>query len=178
MIRRHFLHGVATSVLLSLSGCGSRHSSDAEFIEWFKKNESDFLRLQQMALEENAVEQIARHFCRDTAGNTHNHPSVPHGFSLERWDVYRKLFKKLGLDAGIFIQRPDSRWIPNSVMMGSSTAGISISGSEKGYLWSGTTPEPLVEHLDHPLPPEGGEPWKYMGFMPFKPNWYLYYWST
>ncbi|MBM1173389.1 hypothetical protein [Microvirga arabica] len=164
--------------MLSLPSCGSPHDSDAEFIAWFLQSEGDFIRLQEMALEETAVEQIASDFCRDPTGNTHTYPSIPQGFSLERWDVYRRLFKKLGLDAGISIHGPDSQWIANSVMMTASTAGILISGSEKGYLWSRTAPEPLVERLDHPLPPEGGKPWKYLGFMPFKPNWYLYYWST
>ena len=178
MIRRHFLRGMASSALISLSGCGWPHNSDADFIAWFQQNEDAFIRLQHMALEETAVEQITEHFCRDIAGDTHKYPTAPYGFSQERWNAYRELFRKLSFDAGIHIQGSDSQWIPHSIMMTASTAGLSISGSEKGYLWSRTVPKPLVERLDPPLPTDGGNSWKFLGFKRFKPEWYLYYWST
>lgn len=178
MIRRHFLHGLAASTLLALSGCGFRYRSDAEMLAWLHQNEREFIRLVKMALEETAIEQVAPDFCRDIAGHAHSYPASPDGFSRERWESYRDLFKALRLEGGIFTQGPHSQWIPNSVMMTAEASGLAMSGSSKGYIWSQNVLEPLLERLDPLFLPTGGDSWDYMAYRRIKPEWYLYYEAT
>jgi hypothetical protein len=173
MLRRRFLQGIIGSTLLSLSGCGFFHRSDAELIAWFNQHESEFMRLVKM-------EQVAPSFCRDLAGHSYIYPKSPNGFSLDRWESYRDLFRVLRLEAGVFIQGQDSQWIPNSIMLTAEASGLSVNGSAKGYVWSvQTVPKPLVERLDPPLPRKGrsiGD--DYIGYRRIKPDWYLYYESN
>src|SRR4051812_43218800 len=124
MKRRQFLRYMVAGSLMSLHGCGPPHATDEERIDWFHKNEADFVRKNQMALQETGVESVSDEFFRDLTCRAHRNPESIDGFSRQRWEIYRALFRSLRFDAGIDISGPDSRLLPNSVMMVANTAGI------------------------------------------------------
>ena len=99
---------------------------------------------------------------------TFNYPQTPSGFTVERWNDYRKLFKLLRLEMGIEFWNRDAVWLH------ATSLGIVVSGSTKGYVWSTRSLEPLVSSLDPPLPAEGELPGDdYIAYRAIDESWYL-----
>lgn len=112
------------------------HPTDEVMVRNFLDHEKDFDRLAAMAKQDAKMERIAADFTR---------PESEPSFTKERWDEYRLLFKKLGLDAGI--EREGE--LPGALICIASTRGLSITGSGKGYACLPQEPTPLVDSLDH-----------------------------
>ncbi|MBB3021470.1 hypothetical protein FHR70_004566 [Microvirga lupini] len=137
-------------------------------ISWFRRNETLFNRLVEMARSESTVRRVAADFLR-TETEAFEYPQVPEGFTLERWNNYRKLFTKLRLEEGIEF------WNRDAVSLYATSYGIVVSGSTKGYVWSAHSPKPLVDSLDPPLPVEGELPGDdYAAYRAINGNWYIF----
>lgn len=155
--------------ILPLSACSLVHASDRRMISWFRRNEALFNRLAEMARSEPIVRRIAADFLK-TETETFDHPQVPDGFTIERWNDYRRLFTKLRLEEGIGF------WNRDMISLYATSFGIVVSGSTKGYVWSARPPKPLVSSLDPPLPAEGKLPGDdYTAYQAIDGNWYLFF---
>ena len=64
------------------------------------------------------------------------------GFSQERWNEYRDMFSKLGLKGGLAWSRD------HSIFLTASAKGLTIHGSEKGYVFSAKPLSPTFDSLD------------------------------
>lgn len=160
-------------LLVLLGGCDfiddTPHPSDNDLIEIFQKNEADFEKLIQMAKEDSEFVRIAPDFTwhKDNASVPRDVLNLP----SERFDEYRKLFRKLELKAGIINSQPKDVWFV------SSAKGLVTGGSSKGFMFLTEEPFPLVESLDEPdwnRPELKGRKSKIL-YRKLKDNWYLYY---
>jgi hypothetical protein len=167
--RRSFLATLAALPVLPLSACSLVHASDKRMISWFRRNEGPFNHLVEMARNESIVRRVAADFLK-TESDTFDYPQVPEGFTIERWNHYRRFFTKLRLREGIEF------WNRESVSLYATSFGIVVSGSTKGYVWSARPPKPLVNSLDSPLPAEGELPGDdYVAYRAIDDNWYLFF---
>jgi hypothetical protein len=86
-------------------------------------------------------------------------PGIQVGLSKQRWDDYRSLFKKIGLDAGI----ERSGQLDEKIYFIVNSRGMSYAGWQSGFVWSPI--ENLVsQHTDS----------RPVAYKLLKPNWYLY----
>jgi hypothetical protein len=142
--------GVCALVGLPLAaGCdllwSGAHPPDAALIRNFREHEADFKRLLAMSNEDAKVIRIAYDFTRLENNWSWPRPESELGFSRQRWDEYRALFAKLGLEAGLERAAGDDG---AAVYLTASALGLGISGSSKGYLYMTTAPEPLLDSLN------------------------------
>ena len=131
-----------------LIGTSSPHSPDSALIKKFSENESDFNLLMKMAGEDAKASIIRMGFVG--LENKGAWPPAIYldedkvwprseselGFSQQRWDEYRRLFKKLHLHG---INRKHE--MPDAVFFTSSMDFSSLDGyeeavTEKGYVYS------------------------------------------
>jgi len=138
--------GVGTVVLVGVS---SSHASDSVMIKKFIRHKADFNLLVKMASEDSRASFIGSHFV-----GLENEGAWPPtiymdedkdwprsesemGFSRQRWDEYRKLFKRLNLQYGIDRKHemPDAVFFTSSMDF-SSLDGYEEAVTEKGYVYS------------------------------------------
>jgi hypothetical protein len=140
--------------------------TDAELSERLVDHRKDFEQLVAMARADKELVRIAPDFTWTTTSVAWPRPASELGFTTQRWDQYRALFKKLGLEAGI-LRPPDHR---EDVYLLVQTKGLIIGGSVKGYANSDTTLEPQCQSLDKlEAIPENEN-----CFKPLGDKWYLY----
>ena len=146
----------------------SSHPSDAALEEVFGRNEEKFNSLIHMSRADAKVVRIAPTFTWLDDNARWPRAESELGFSVERWDEYRQLFKELGLKEGI--QRE-----PNGdvIQFIASSEGLLTAGSGKGYIYSTRELSPLYDSLNEPPPTEG----KYV-YKRLKEHWYLFYYSN
>ncbi len=166
------MNAIILVLALFLAACNSpsesHHPSDEELLQNFQHHEPDFNKLITMANEDAKVIAITNDFTWLDNNMSWPRPDSELGFSRERWDDYRKLFKELGLTSGIN-RRED---IANVVFLVASAHGAVLRGTEKGYAYSPKEPHPLVESLDRiNVPVRNMVPI----YKRLKGNWYLYY---
>ena len=140
--------------------------TDVELTKRLKDHREDFEQLVAMARADKELVRIAPDFTWTTSSVAWPRPASELGFTTQRWDQYRVLFKKLGLEAGI-LRPPDHR---DDVYLLVQTKGLIIGGSVKGYAYSDTALEPHCGSLDKPeVIPENE-----ICFKPVGGKWYLY----
>lgn len=147
------------------------HPSDSKLVKHFLDHEKIFNQLIEMSNQDPKVVRIADNFTR--LKNNWNWPRSDNelGFSKERWEEYKLLFKKVGLEAGL--TRQITKTDDVIIFFTISANGLSVSGSEKGYVYSLAELGPLYNSLDHLSQkdiPQGTPAYKRL-----KEHWYLYY---
>jgi hypothetical protein len=140
--------------------------TDAELSQRLVQQREDFEKLVTMAQEGNEVIRIAPDFTWTTSSMGWPRPESGLGFTVERWNAYRRLFQALGLEAGIL--RPWDH--PNAIYLIAQTRGLSVAGSCKGYAYSNIPLEPRCESLDR----DRGSSETGICFKPLGREWYLY----
>jgi hypothetical protein len=154
---------VAFAVLsLQLFGCG--HSSDADLVRNLQDHRSQFDRLVALFQTAGGLQYV------DTRTAYWRGPGVPHTKAerQRRVSECRRLLRELGLSNGIE-RRFGATWITTS------TVGLAVSGSAKGYVYADRPPGELVKGLDNYHSHEvGGDVFRHV-----EGKWYLYYsWET
>ncbi len=137
--------------------------SDDEMIRNFQNNEDDFERLRKMAITDSEVMRIDSDFTWLKDNVSFPRPKSDKDLSEERWNEYRKLFKKLKLDNGIV--NYESKKI------------IFFSVGAKDYMYATEEPSPILDSLDQPNFKRSefeGKSSKTL-YRKLKGNWYLYY---
>ena len=137
---------------------------DAELSKRLAEHRRDFEQLVSMARADKELVRIAPDFTWTTSSVAWPRPDSQLGFAPARWDEYRRLFRGLGLEAGV-LRPPDHR---DAVYLLVQTKGLVTGGSTKGYAYSDTALEPRCESLDAPLRDEG------TCFKPLDDRWYIF----
>lgn len=107
--------------------------SDVELVRKFEDNRSDFDRLVKMSDEDGRVIRIAYDFTwvhgERISGEMGG--DRPIGFSEQRWDEYKQLFRKLKLKKGLSRSETGSL-----IFLLADTKGLVTGGLQKGYMFS------------------------------------------
>jgi hypothetical protein len=148
------------------------HPSDDELIRNFQKSEADFNKLIAMSNEDPKVIRIASDFTRLENNWQWPRPESELGFSKQRWDEYRVLFNKLGLESGISRESDSERTI---IFLTASSKGMTFRGSSKGYAYSEQELSPLFDSLNqNPVDPQKRQKHE-AAYKKIKDHWYLFY---
>lgn len=125
--------------------------TDAEMERNFSENRDDFVKLAKMFEQDTGLQRIDHDWTHVDGQSQSSRETGEPGLTEERWDEYRALFRKLGLQNGI------NRDVLHSetIMFFYFAKGLSVSGVSKGYYYS-TRPmnckvareEDLNKHLD------------------------------
>ncbi|MEJ7577790.1 MAG: hypothetical protein WKF74_12400 [Pyrinomonadaceae bacterium] len=157
MLQFRFLFFIS---VLFLVGCGSRHPSDQVLEQRLRSREAEFERIVAMLGEDSDVVRLSNDFVFMSEGSRRS-------LSEERLSEYRRLFRELGIEAGMH------RDGANTMRLIASSRGLLMVGSEKSYVYSSAEPSPLVESLDAVIRKDGGD--QAPVYKRVSGNWYLYY---
>ena len=111
------------------------HKSDQQMIQDFLKNENKFYNLLNMVSHDEGLNRVD-----DNWYDPENLDSI--NISKERIELYRQLFKELGIPRGFY------RYSNGDVEFISSSQGVAVSGSSKSFIWHQKKPSHLVESID------------------------------
>lgn len=114
---------------------------DSYLEQIFRENKADFEKILRMSSEDAAVTRIAYDFTH-VSGIGSSSDSGEIGFSEERWDEYKTLFKKLKLEKGI------NREEDGTVAFFAFSRGLAVSGLGKGYLFTKRNKDCSATSLD------------------------------
>lgn len=109
----------------------------------FQLHESDLNNLVGMSNEDSKIIGIANDFTRLENNWDWPRPESEIGFSRQRWDEYRRLFKKIGTKYGI------NRGEEGSISIPMSATGMATGGAQKGYSYISKKPSLVVGSLDN-----------------------------
>lgn len=146
------------SAMLFLGACCL--PSEKALSRKFHSHRSSVEKILAMASEDDHVTRIAPEFTWLEDDVSWPRSGSKLGFSEEKWEEYRRLFKEAAVPDGIV--RRDS-----AVYFLVETCGIVGSGRTNGYVYSETLPSPILESLRE-LREEG------TGYVPLEGNWYLF----
>jgi len=145
--------------------------ADTRLREDFLRNLSGLETLRAMAEEDSHVVRIAADFTWLDSTVAWPRPNL--GFSNERWDSYKALFKKLSLPEGL-VRDQD---FPGAIFFIAESHGRCVGGLSAGYVYS---PGPLSPDVD--FPKEGliaaiakSTRQNAIVFQHLKDNWYAFY---
>lgn len=144
-----------------LSGCGLESEEDLR--SNFAANREAIGQILKMQHEDSDVVRIAPEFTR--LKDNWAWPREDVGFSEERWERYRKLFKEAGITDGI-----DSN--DGNVFFYVSSQGLSVTGTSRGYAHVKDTPRSVVANFERCPRREG------ICYVKVEDNWYLFEWVT
>ena len=139
--------------------------NDAELSQRLVDHRKDFEQLVAMAKADNELVRIAPDFTWTTSSFAWPRPDSELGFTPQRWDEYRQLFRALGVEGGIVRPLDDGEVVYLLV----EGKGLIIGGSVKGYAYSETPLEPRCDSLDNPEAVHTET-----CFKPLGGKWYLY----
>jgi hypothetical protein len=126
---------IAILAVLSLLwwGCDPHRPNDQSLELRFYKHRSDFERLVAMMDEDWKMSRIASDFTATQDNGAWPRPESEWGISRARWDEYRKIFDRTGLDGGTTRREKSS-----DVMVDVWSWGIVPAESAISYLHCGT----------------------------------------
>ena|SRR5436190_10901143 len=159
MARRLGAGAAAASALFLLFACRPPHPTDAALRATFARHRLDFERLLGMFHGDAGLTRVGSGFTRP------EDPSTV-GVSAARLAEYHRLFGALGLADGIERGPGDEIWFR------ASSSGLAISGSGKGFVWTRSSPDPLVDRLDGYRSADGRS---FTAYSRIDGDWYLVY---
>lgn len=178
-----------------LVNCGSfgneaPHIRDEVLLKNFQENKADFDLLAQMAEQDSNMVRIADDFTWTNESATYPRPESELGISNERWEEYKKIFRKIKLDNGIRNYQSDQGVVYDTkaeknisvssgyqfkqVFLYASRQGLVTGGSSKGYAYLKEKPEIVVDSLND-FQFEKSEERRLVAYKQITENWYLYY---
>lgn len=153
--------GVTTVALIHRSPLASL-VPDAKLRDSFYANQGDFNKLVLMSKQDRPLIRVTDDL---TLMQTDSGVKKNAGLPEDRWQEYRVLFKKLGLEEGL--ERTDA--IPSALLLYARCEGSAIDADCKGLAYSEIPLSPLATSLDELRP-------GYV-FKQLCPNWYLVRWG-
>lgn len=160
--------GVVLFILcLNIAGC-VRHT-DAWYGRQFKSHAAESNRIVQMAHEDNQVVRVSPEFTWFENDVRWPRPISELGFTPERWNEYRQLFRLVGSDTGF--SRPKIAGRRQLLLVAVETSGVAAGGSEKGFAFCDLNPTDIVHQGS-----DGGDVNKRsrFRFSHIEGNWYVY----
>lgn len=171
MIRMRVCCIVVTAVL---TACGGSHPRDAELLHSFAEHRKDLDQLVQMFQADKGLGRV---------GGTFTRPEDPGkvGLSPQRIAEYRRLCTRVGapdciegydatFDRLYGSVHPGRTEAKDPIWIHVSSAGLAVSGSSKGFLFSASPPFEVVTDLDGLRPVKSGT-W----LRRIDGPWYLYF---
>lgn len=162
---------VSVLTVVGPTNAASQNRTDASLRALFFAHRADFEKLRAMAEKDVHVTRIAPDFT--WLDDNVAWPRKDIGFSVERWDAYRALFRRLELPTGI------SRGVnPPRIIFPVVVEGLVPTGDTKGFVYSQAPVSPLVRSLDKRLPNklwDGPDRSHVLVYEPLEGHWYLYY---
>lgn len=162
-------------VLMPIAACGPSlfswedHPSDAELLKRFQENEDIFDRLVQMSDSDSQMWRIDPTWTAVEGNRLQSEV----GFSEDRWNQYRELFKKIDLKSGL-----TRRTCPGGtvILLTAHSRGMVNRGDSKGYAYAEHPLSPTFESLNRfPYFGQQNAPESGIAFRNIKDNWYLFY---
>lgn len=149
------LLGMAVAPWLSLGS----HASDDEMIVSFREHRAEYEQLLRLFQEHKKLSSMDE--------STGSLPSAKKaGLSSGQAESYRRLMKELGVQS---IERYFGK-----ILFVTSTKGLAVSGSMKGYVYAKKAPSPLVENTEGDAIEPVGENYRHI-----EDGWYVIYeWDT
>lgn len=144
------------------------HTSDEILLKTFRENRADFELLARMAKQNSNMVRIADNFTWTKDSAAFPRPESELGITNERWEEYKRLFRKLGLTNGILNYQPDK------IYFTASSQGLLTGGSSKGYAFLREEPALLSDSLDNYDFNNSKKETNFV-FRRLEGNWYLYY---
>jgi len=161
------------AAVVALCGC-SRHPSDERLLEAFREHRSELEQLIRMFQHDKGLGRVGENFTRpDDPGRV--------GVSNERISEYRRLCAAIAAPACIegYDAAFDKLYGPtqegrtefkNPIWIHVSTAGLAVSGSSKGFLYSAAPPFEIVGDLNSVAPNRSGTWLRHI-----EGPWYIYF---
>ena len=149
-----------------IAGCGPNHQNDKKLIDNFTAHEGEFEKLVLMLRTDKKLKRID-----DTWTSPEDTTSV--GVTRERVAEYRSMFSTLGIPRG-FVASHD----PEDFQFIASTAGISVSGSCKGYCYRESAPSAPDRILSDLNGYRAAHLRPFTAYRHIKGKWYLYYYEN
>lgn len=145
---------------LDVFGLSVSHPSDDEMIAHFEEHRHEFAELLAL-LEANPALADLPEFSDEESPSAAD--AVQLGVGSAQLDRYLKLVRRLGIE---------SVWHDEdgALVLPTSTVGVAVSGSAKGYVHSAQPPRPLVADTEGDADGDSGEVYRPLG-----PGWYVYY---
>lgn len=138
------------------------HKTDAEMIQHFHENKAGFESLLEMVREDQ--QKVGDRLFRIDHDWNEPNDLDSYGVGPERISEYRRLFKELGVPRGFYAYDQDT------YLFVASSVGIAVSGSSKGYVWSG---KPLERIINSDLDEFQRSKRQHFLCRPIEGNWYL-----
>jgi hypothetical protein len=166
--------GILVGISLLWWGCGPHQPSDASLERRFNKERPEFERLVAMMDEDRNMSRIAPTFTWRQDTVAWPRPESEWGISNERWDDYKRLFSKTGLDDGV--TRPDKSsdtllhvWSWGIVPAGIGVSYLHCGPPRDGYLH---TAVPCLQNKDSGRGEyDPGDAYRYKKIAP---DWYIF----
>jgi hypothetical protein len=169
MVMKSILLTVSVCLLAACAGCeiyGDMHKeviSDSDLEKVFQENRGDFEKIVQMSDEDSNVMRIAFDFTR-VDGKESSSDDSELGFSKERWDAYKTIFRRLRIEKGI------TRGEDGTIIFLAFTKGVFGSGITKGFMFTKRNTDCDVDSLDDLKRFRG----RYFLCKRLELSWYLY----
>jgi len=165
------LVAVLSVAVLALLAGSSHDVTDAAIKKRFLKHRADFEKLVKIAEEDRHLVRIANDFTwLDTDASW---PRKDVGISQERWNEYRRLFRRVGAPVGIFKDQDSD---PPKIFFPIFSRGLVPYGDDFGVVYSPAVPAPLVKSLDQKPPAElYDKKGHILVYWPIAEHWYKYY---
>lgn len=170
--------GLTQDAVLALANAATPTPNDIETFnvskleEIFAENYETFEKLRTMADQDSRVIRISNDFT--LLDDDTKWPREKVGFSENRWNEYRAIFKKLALSDGI-VRNDD---FPDAIFAISQSRGLCTGGSSAGFVYSEKQLLPIsqtpLKTLDINAREKPDIHYSYV-FKPLKANWYTFY---
>ena len=157
-------------------GCGPHRPSDESLEKQFTKQRPNFERLVKMMDEDWQMSRIAPDFTWRQDTVAWPRPESEWGISRDRWDDYRKVFRRVGAKDGTTRREKSSDIIVDVWSWGIVPAGVGV-----GYLHCGQprngyahTEEPCSENQESGRDMHGHSTSYGYRYRKIAPDWYIY----
>jgi len=134
----------------------------------FAQRGADLELLLKMSNEDSDVIRIAPDFTWRKNDTSWPRSNSELGFSEERWNQYKELFKRMGIEDSISRDSLKDGCI-NFIV---HSSGLVTGGAEKGFAYCTPEPSPLSESLE--VLPKTIETTPFVMYKKLKDHWYLY----
>lgn len=154
-------YAVPILLAFAVGSCGVK--SEVDLRQQFYAHKEVVSQILEMQRHDAKVIRIAPEFTR--LENDWSWPRKDIGFSEERWNSYRALFRRAGIVDGI---QSDDGYVFYFV----SSEGLAVNGTSRGFVFTNTPPKNVATNFG--ACPTGKDPC----YVLLEDPWYLFTWST
>lgn len=125
---------------LNITGCFGH--SDSWYDRQFRMHQADLNRIAQMSHEDGHVVRVSPDFTWLENNVRWPRPVSQLGFTPERWEEYKQLFRRVGSETGF--SRPEIAGRRQILLVAIETSGVAAGGSERGFAFCDVNPMEII----------------------------------